>query len=110
MYEVLKIIGRGTYGCVAAAKSRRTDKHVAIKKIQGALSSAAVASRLLREMIFLKQSRGHPNIIELYNILLKNRNEKEVIRGNKSFFRQSWKYHNLFLTYSFRREEGYALI
>jgi serine/threonine protein kinase len=69
-YTALHVVGKGAFGCVVAAECKISGKRVAIKKVKTALSDRAAALRLLREVRFLQQLRGHPNVINLLDILL----------------------------------------
>ncbi|KAG4304117.1 hypothetical protein PORY_002481 [Pneumocystis oryctolagi] len=67
-YEVIKGIGKGSYGVVCAAKNIQDNIHskVAIKKIINIFSKKMLAKRALREIMLLQHFRGHKNITKLY--------------------------------------------
>ncbi|XP_040577683.1 mitogen-activated protein kinase 15 [Lepeophtheirus salmonis] len=67
-YDVHKRLGKGAYGIVWKAKSRRSGRIVAIKKIFDAFRNRTDAQRTFREIIFLKEFNNHPNIIRLLNV------------------------------------------
>lgn len=69
-YTTQQIIGKGAFGYVVAAECAKTGQKVAIKKIKNATSDRIAALRLLREMRFLRQLRGHPNVITLCDVLI----------------------------------------
>ena len=50
---------------------------VALKKVFDAFQNATDAQRTYREVIFLQELNGHPNIITLFNIL-KAENSKDI--------------------------------
>ena len=67
-YEITKRLGKGAYGIVWKAKSRRSGRVVAVKKIFDAFRNKTDAQRTFREIVFLKEFRDHPNIIRLLNV------------------------------------------
>ena len=91
-YEMEKRLGRGAYGIVWKAKSKRSGRvvesnticvklsciiiyqpiflhaKVAVKKIFDAFRNKTDAQRTFREIVFLKAFRGHPNIVQLLNV------------------------------------------
>ena len=69
-YTVQHVVGKGAFGYVIAADCNITGNKVAIKKVKSALSDRAAALRLLREVRFLRQLRGHPNVINMVDVLL----------------------------------------
>jgi serine/threonine protein kinase len=69
-YTTRLVIGKGAFGYVIAAECTATGNKVAIKKVKSAMSDRVGALRLLREVRFLRQLRGHPNVITLVDVLL----------------------------------------
>ena len=69
-YTTQQIIGKGAFGYVIAAECNATGQKVAIKKIKNATSDRIAAMRLLREMRFLRQLRGHQNVISLCDVII----------------------------------------
>lgn len=67
-YEIDKRLGRGAYGIVWKAKSRNSQRTVAVKKIFDAFRNKTDAQRTFREIVFLKAFRNHPNIVRLLNV------------------------------------------
>jgi len=68
-YQLLRMLGRGSYGEVAQAKDLWTDNFVAIKRITSAFEQEVDAIRLYREMHILRGLRGHECIIQLLNVI-----------------------------------------
>lgn len=71
-YEMVRILGRGSYGEVAQAIDRRAGKEdafVAIKRIQSPFDQEVDAVRLYREIHILRQMRGHECIIQLVDVV-----------------------------------------
>jgi serine/threonine protein kinase len=67
-YSLRAVLGRGSYGQVAAAVDRFTNQPVAVKRIQSVFANVTDTRRLLREMHLLRHLR-HPNIIALRDIV-----------------------------------------
>uniref|UniRef100_M8CLX6 Uncharacterized protein n=1 Tax=Aegilops tauschii TaxID=37682 RepID=M8CLX6_AEGTA len=68
-YQIEEIIGRGSFGVVAAAVDTQTGERVAIKKIHDMFEHASDGTRILWEIKLLRLLR-HPNIVEIKHILL----------------------------------------
>ena len=68
-YQLLRMLGRGSYGLVAQARDTSTGNFVAIKRITSAFEQEVDAIRLYREMHILRRLRGHECIIGLLNIV-----------------------------------------
>ncbi|XP_047080937.1 mitogen-activated protein kinase 13-like [Lolium rigidum] len=68
-YQIQEVIGKGSYGVVAAAVDTHTGERVAIKKINGVFGHVSDATRILREIKLLRLLR-HPNIVEIKHIML----------------------------------------
>jgi serine/threonine protein kinase len=68
-YEIQEVIGKGSYGVVAAAVDTRTGQRVAIKKINDVFEHVSDATRILREIKLLRLLR-HPDIVEIKHIML----------------------------------------
>lgn len=69
-YRVEKVIGEGAYGVVVAAMDMRTNQRVAVKRIKRVLDSAAMATRILRELKFLRHLSKHENVIAVLDVLI----------------------------------------
>lgn len=67
-YELIKIVGSGSYGSVAEAIDRKTGKKVAIKKLSGIFEDNVDCKRILRE-IYLLRILNHPNLIRINEII-----------------------------------------
>jgi len=66
-YEIHKRLGKGAYGIVWKAKSRRSGRVVAVKKIFDAFRNRTDAQRTFREIVFLREFRyDFFNTISIY--------------------------------------------
>ncbi|KAK9937735.1 hypothetical protein M0R45_014507 [Rubus argutus] len=68
-YQILEVIGKGSYGVVCAAIDTHTGEKVAIKKIHDIFEHISDAIRILREVKLLRLLR-HPDIVEIKRIML----------------------------------------
>jgi mitogen-activated protein kinase 1/3 len=68
-YEILEVIGKGSYGLVCSANDTHTGGKVAIKKINNIFEHMSDAARILREIKLLRLLR-HPDIVEIKHIML----------------------------------------
>ena len=68
-YHIQEVIGKGSYGVVAAAIDSHTGERVAIKKINDIFENVSDASRILREIKLLRLLR-HSNIVQIKHIML----------------------------------------
>lgn len=71
-YEMMRILGRGSYGEVAQARdlhAKGENAFVAIKRIQSPFDQEVDAIRLYREIHILRRMRGHECIIQLLNVV-----------------------------------------
>ncbi|KAL6576703.1 Mitogen-activated protein kinase 9 [Orobanche minor] len=69
LYEIQEVVGKGSYGVVAAAVDTHTGRKVAIKKINNIFEHVSEATRILREIKLLRLLR-HPDIVEIKHIML----------------------------------------
>lgn len=75
-YELMRILGKGSYGEVAQAKDLHVTqpgsipKYVAIKRISTVFQQDVDALRLFREIHLLRGLRGHDCIIQLIDIVV----------------------------------------
>ena len=77
-YELMRILGRGSYGEVAQARmahaktdsdKKNSTNFVAIKRISKAFELEVDALRLFREIYILRKLKGHECIIQLVDII-----------------------------------------
>ncbi|CAH9118441.1 unnamed protein product [Cuscuta epithymum] len=68
-YEIQEVVGKGSYGVVAAAIDTHTGEKVAIKKISDVFEHVSEATRIMREIKLLRLLR-HPDIVEIKHIML----------------------------------------
>ncbi|KAL3667721.1 hypothetical protein V7S43_007274 [Phytophthora oleae] len=66
-YQLIKVVGAGTYGEVVAASDIDSGTTVAIKKVTNAFQDLPDTKRILRELCLLRQL-SHPNLIQLYDV------------------------------------------
>lgn len=69
-YRVQQIVGEGAAGVVCSAVDSSTGRQVAVKRMQKGLEKVAMATRILRELKFLRLLRGHDNIVELKDVMI----------------------------------------
>ncbi|KAM7467462.1 hypothetical protein LguiB_015024 [Lonicera macranthoides] len=69
LYEIQEVVGKGSYGVVAAAVDTHTGDRVAIKKINDVFEHVSDATRILREIKLLRLLK-HPDIVEIKHIML----------------------------------------
>jgi serine/threonine protein kinase len=63
-YEFVKELGQGAYGCVVAAKHRRSGEGCAIKKISNINTKRILTKRCLREIKYVSRlDRSFPPLI-----------------------------------------------
>ena len=67
-YQVLDVLGEGTYGVVYRAIDRRTSEVVALKKIRLDRSEEGIPQTALREVSIL-QELHHPNVVNLKDVI-----------------------------------------
>ncbi|KAI0044802.1 CMGC/MAPK/ERK protein kinase [Auriscalpium vulgare] len=88
-YQFVKELGQGAYGCVVAAKHRRTGEGCAIKKITNINTKACriLTKRCLREIKLLHHFRRHKNITCLYDM--------DIVFGPDGNFDEVYLYEEL---------------
>lgn len=67
-YEPLRLIGKGSYGLVCAAKDRKEGRLVAIKKIAQIFENVSDSRRLLRKIKLLRYLY-HENVVSIVDII-----------------------------------------
>ncbi|XP_034661505.1 putative mitogen-activated protein kinase 14C [Drosophila subobscura] len=67
VYEVVRLLGAGSFGQVSKVKLRGSEVNVAIKKLLQPFETAEHAKRVYREIRLLKHM-DHPNVISLLDI------------------------------------------
>ena len=70
-------LSQGAYGIVWKALDKKNKQPVALKKIFDAFQNATDAQRTFREVMFLKDMRGHEHIVTLNNVL-KADNDRDI--------------------------------
>ncbi|KAL9999118.1 putative mitogen-activated protein kinase CMGC-MAPK family [Helianthus debilis subsp. tardiflorus] len=68
-YQLLEVVGKGSYGVVGSATDTHTGEKVAIKKINDVFEHVSDATRILREIKLLRLLR-HPDVVEIRHIML----------------------------------------
>jgi serine/threonine protein kinase len=63
------LVGRGAYGEVYRARDSYSGRDVAVKHIRNVFECPPEAVRVLRELKFLRLLRGHPNIVQILDVL-----------------------------------------
>ncbi|KAG5474624.1 hypothetical protein LSCM4_03797 [Leishmania orientalis] len=64
-YDVLEVIGEGTYGVVFKCRDRQTNQIVALKQFKNFQSNAYVRIAMLRELRVEQMLKGEPNVTQL---------------------------------------------
>jgi mitogen-activated protein kinase 1/3 len=67
-YTPIRPLGTGAYGCVCAAKDKKLNRSVAIKRVQGAFDDQVDAKRIIREIKILS-FMNHECVIKIYDIV-----------------------------------------
>lgn len=80
-YRVSRLIGEGAYGIVCSAEDTTNQQKVAVKRILKCLETGPMATRVLRELKFLRMLSHHENIIQVKDVLLPG----ELDRFNDTF-------------------------
>src|SRR5947208_1349992 len=68
-YEVRKLIGSGSYGCVAEAIHKPTNKKVAIKKMMDIFGDSEDCKKMVREILLLKAMNSSNFVTQLLDII-----------------------------------------
>ncbi|KAG7371748.1 protein kinase domain containing protein [Nitzschia inconspicua] len=99
-YQMLRMLGQGSYGQVAQAldlHQGRSDAYVAIKRIQSPFDQQVDAIRLFRELYILRRMRGNECIIQLLDVVQPPSNDLE-------------DFHDLYLVFEYVDTDLYKLI
>ncbi|KAA8495292.1 Mitogen-activated protein kinase 14 [Porphyridium purpureum] len=75
-FTLKRVIGRGAYGIVCSAMNTVTGEEVAVKRVTKILNSPSMATRILRELKFLRLLMPHENIIKIKDVLVPGDGEK----------------------------------
>lgn len=67
-FEIVKLLGSGSYGSVCEATHKPSKTTVAIKKVLNLFEDNIDCKRVLREVHLLRRL-NHPNVVKLYEIL-----------------------------------------
>ncbi|KAL9654970.1 hypothetical protein ABK040_008759 [Willaertia magna] len=69
-YEPIECVGKGAYGIVVSANDKLLERKVAIKKIDGVFKKEKFfQKRIFREIEILMHCKGHPNIVEILDLI-----------------------------------------
>ncbi|AMD18744.1 HBL158Wp [Eremothecium sinecaudum] len=74
-YEVLQMLGKGSYGTVVSAVDNFNPNYpirIAIKKITNIFQREVLLKRAIRELKFMHYFKGHKNIVSLINLEIVN--------------------------------------
>ena len=75
-YKLVKVLGKGSYGEVAEAYDKITERKVAIKRMPDVLSEETDAIRMFREIFILRRLK-HKHVCDLVDILKPPKDLKE---------------------------------
>lgn len=70
-YELLRLLGSGSFSSVCLAVDKETGEQVALKRVADVLSSPEAARKTLREVCILRRLTGHPCIIRLVDAFVR---------------------------------------
>jgi hypothetical protein len=96
-YQLLRMLGRGSYGEVAQALDLyqgRSDAYVAIKRIQSPFDQEVDAVRLFREIHILRRLRGHECIIQLLDVVEPPSDDLDDFHDLYLVFECKWLFSN----------------
>ena len=71
-FEILQILGKGSYGFVAKIRSLKNKKIYAMKQIDLSLLGSEKERQLCKQEILLLQQLDHPNINKYYKSFINN--------------------------------------
>ena len=99
-YELVEILGIGSYGTVVKAYDCELETYVALKRIANALYSKQNAKRTLREIVALNRV-SHPNVAELLDVFV-----RPAQTGARKFINGKFVCKSLDVYLSFELAEG----
>lgn len=70
-YDLVKLLGSGSFSSVCLAVDKTTGEQVALKRVADVLSSPEAARKTLREVCILRRLTGHPCIIRLIDAFVR---------------------------------------
>lgn len=68
-YQLVKRLGKGSYGIVWKAIDRETNETVAVKKCFDCFQNSTDSQRTFREICLLQELCGHENIVQLHEVI-----------------------------------------
>jgi len=69
-YRLVQVVGEGAYGVVCSGENVETGEMVAVKRVLRVFDEIAEATRVLREVKFLRLLSGHENIVSIKEVML----------------------------------------
>ena len=72
-YRVAGKAGRGAFSVVRIARDLQQGRPVAIKRVSDAAPDYYQLRRLMRELALLRRVRGHANVMEIHDIIIRRR-------------------------------------
>uniref|UniRef100_A0A7S2ZSA4 Mitogen-activated protein kinase n=1 Tax=Rhodosorus marinus TaxID=101924 RepID=A0A7S2ZSA4_9RHOD len=75
-YTIQQVVGEGAYGVVVSAIDNVTGDTVAVKRIMRLFEHMSEATRILREIKFLRVLNRHENVISIRDVLLPDDRDK----------------------------------
>jgi len=75
-YNLVQVVGEGAYGIVCSGENIETGEMVAVKRVLKVFDEVAEATRVLREIKFLRLLAGHENIVSIKEVMLPGDKDK----------------------------------
>lgn len=85
VFEIIALIGKGTYGLVYKARDNRTNEMVALKKVRMNHEKEGFPITAVREIKILRQL-NHPNIVNLHEVVTDKQDAIEFRKDKGSFY------------------------